>query len=683
PPNQHTCYFLRCICVCNIPPQPCFAGLFASQKLIWPLQYSDMWISNHRSPQEQPHGLLNASRISQKSSPTIFRLQPTIFEEMIPPRISIPASLVPHLPLFDSLALLLVVLNLPVFLYTLLHMIYVCYTFVPSSPTSPAFPSFSRTYTPSITTILLADVVITVTISLVWPSLKCLLSEFAHVVFATRLAGGGSKSVGLCTTIVAGVRIIRNAFKIHESTRSPAIGTMWLPGSELTFIDVVKRLQTSILDYCQQIAALHILATFLLDTICGRLHKNQFADPESSSYSYSDNESCTAALTDHSIYQPIWSFLAGTIVRSKLGQNETSAAKKYGFSDSPIFWVHNIGHVDVALASHASVDVLNRLVVAVDNLPWSQISIINQDSEDYDEAADAISESKLVQTRKLAILGLNPATEYSIEITSPDFPDLYTCINFRTTPDQEHVNPNDVFQEASPEQTTTLCQEEMHQESARLNENRQRMKKLRKDNSKTISLMRGELESLKSKCGGTDKGEERAHRRILFLREFVRRIEEELHILQTEIENLRQAIINQKDIESWTKIRWETAQANQEKIESEVQCRISQVDRMLKDITNENSALSSRKDKLAVRNRKLSADIARLKENPDVQGIAMILARRKQRSEITRRRKRLEQEFLEQISRVERSTQEILDGSQFGNLPPSTILLENRASFNP
>jgi len=242
------------------------------------------------------------------------------------------------------------------------------------------------------------------------------------------------------------------------------------------------------------------------------------------------------------------------------------------------------------------------------------------------------------------------------------------------------VNPNDLSQEVSPEQREMLCKEEIHRESACLYENRQRLKKLRKDNSKTISLMRGELESLKSKSGGMDKGEERASRRILFLREFVRRIEQESLELENEIENIRQAVIKQKDIEYGTKSRWETLKTSQEEIENEVKCRISQVDRILKDISNETSTLSSRKDKLCARNRKLCADVLRLGENPDTQGELMILTRKKKRAEIIEQRKRLEKEFLEQISRVEMSTRDILDGSPFASLEPS---FKPRALLNP
>lgn len=158
-------------------------------------------------------------------------------------------------PLLDSITLLIVFLQLPSTVLTIIHFLFATMTFVPpsttllSASTVSTLPSFTTLLlqgsagSPSILTVIVADILVAIISIFLWPSARALLIDFAQAVMAISLGagntgqtGGTLKNAAVCAGVISGVKVIRNSYDFkdpwsvaphtlpsHHST-SPVIG---------------------------------------------------------------------------------------------------------------------------------------------------------------------------------------------------------------------------------------------------------------------------------------------------------------------------------------------------------------------------------------------------------------------------------------------------------------------------
>lgn len=158
-------------------------------------------------------------------------------------------------PLLDSITLLIIFLQLPSTVLTIIHFLFATMTFVPpsatllSASTASSLPSFTTLLlqgsagSPSILTVLVADILVAIISIFLWPSARTLLIDFAQAVMAISLGagntgqtGGTLKNAAVCAGVISGVKVIRSSYEFsdpwsvsphplpHDHSTSPVIG---------------------------------------------------------------------------------------------------------------------------------------------------------------------------------------------------------------------------------------------------------------------------------------------------------------------------------------------------------------------------------------------------------------------------------------------------------------------------
>lgn len=138
-------------------------------------------------------------------------------------------------PLLDSITLLIIFLQLPSTVLTIIHFLFATMTFVPpsttllSASTTSSFPSFTTLLlqgsagSPSILTVIVADILVAIISIFLWPSARTLLIDFAQAVMAISLgagntgqSGGTLKNAAVCAGVISGVKVIRNSYEFND-----------------------------------------------------------------------------------------------------------------------------------------------------------------------------------------------------------------------------------------------------------------------------------------------------------------------------------------------------------------------------------------------------------------------------------------------------------------------------------
>ena len=197
----------------------------------------------------------------------------------------------------------------------------------------------------------------------------------------------------------------------------------------------------------------------------------------------------------------------------------------------------------------------------------------------------------------------------------------------------------------------------LSQANSTLAEQKLRLKRTKKENNRRLASLRSDTDALKSRLGSGDKGEERARRRVLSLREFVRRAEEEIEKMNAELEKLEN--IPDAVEQEWKEKKrlWGEEQKRLEAIESKVEEAKATADRHASAFETEAASLSAKQERLTMRLAKLKTDMERLKEENTA---AQEDRARKEtdREALVKHRAAMDMEFSEAISKMEKRMQE-------------------------
>lgn len=145
------------------------------------------------------------------------------------------ATVLSSFPLLDSITLLIIFLQLPSTVLTIIHFLFATMTFVPpsttllSASTVSSLPSFTTLLlqgsagSPSILTVIVADILVAIISIFLWPSARALLIDFAQAVMAISLGagntgqtGGTLKNAAVCAGVISGVKVIRNSYDFRD-----------------------------------------------------------------------------------------------------------------------------------------------------------------------------------------------------------------------------------------------------------------------------------------------------------------------------------------------------------------------------------------------------------------------------------------------------------------------------------
>ncbi|KAK6520710.1 hypothetical protein TWF506_000958 [Arthrobotrys conoides] len=670
-------------------------------------------------------------------------------------------TILPSWPLIDSLMLLIILLQLPTTLLTLVHLLFASLSFVPHNLTllgpNPSSPTINygaisnyifqgQQGGPSVLTIIISDIIMALVSMLLWPSARIFLVDLAQAVVALSLGAGSTgtgnsgamRNAAVCASVVGISQILRERSQIAHHLGIPVSQNA---GNELNTLTPSSTSAGSI----RSALAVHIVAQGIMKATRRWLTLRDPAEyaashpttSSSSSISASSNPSSsssssatstakggsasgvvsnapkdpevgcpttsTATTTTTTVkkkgrlgiwvrgQQPLWAALASSIVHLKeveklhaanaSDSKVTSSDTTYGF-DEPKVWITRIGSNEIEFGSNyhppnivndeEGVDKRFPFIVELNGIKWPQTTISMASGGRGEDST--ISRTRDEEEWTAEISGLTPTTVYDISFIRRTTGEIIYSASVGTTSKQGEIS-NKQFPEgissnrriaaanvdapkepvpAKPQRPLspiTTLQNSLNASRSNLEEQKRRIKVSKKGNSRRISGLRSEIDSLKSRLGSGDKGDERARRRALSLRDSVRRAEEETENIQMELQTLKELPEDQEKEWEEKKKSWKSEKENLTVSEKDAVSMREQADRRLLEIKNEINSATAKREKAARRVSNLRADLERAKT--ETAATAEEREKAKQREQLKQRRQGIELEFSASIAKME------------------------------
>ncbi|KAK9469044.1 hypothetical protein V1512DRAFT_220817 [Lipomyces arxii] len=321
--------------------------------------------------------------------------------------------------------------------------------------------------------------------------------------------------------------------------------------------------------------------------------------------------------------------------------------------------------VDASLTGVAPDAVYDGVSVRVNGILWPEVSVQTVVQHETDPIVQALEDAvadevdDVERETLLVVSGLTPITEYEIEVCKRFASRRQVTIcrtNICTSPKEQSVSSQQPSRPLSPVTTLldTLCTT-----NALLCDEKQKLKRSRREHSKHLSALRSEIDSLRSRLGTVDKGDERAWRRVLALRESVRRTEEEIEALNAEMESLEK---EESAVELEIGVRkqaWENTMAELEVVKSEFSAFEDEIGNRERGLANDESAVQVRRDRLLSRHKKLLLDFQRADQERRCAWDREFARRKVQREQLRDRRQAIEAEFSASITTMEKGIDDI------------------------
>ncbi|KAK9370979.1 hypothetical protein V1509DRAFT_615399 [Lipomyces kononenkoae] len=262
----------------------------------------------------------------------------------------------------------------------------------------------------------------------------------------------------------------------------------------------------------------------------------------------------------------------------------------------------------------------------------------------------------------LVVSGLTPITEYEIEIckTFKNGRQVSICrTNICTSPKDPSAVSSQQHQPSRPLSPVTTLLDTLCTTNATLNEEKQKLKRSRRDHSKHLSALRSEIDSLKARLGTGDKGEERAWRRVLALRESVRRTEEEIESLSQRTEQLEREEKRVSTGIDGRRVEWEAKMQELKGYETKLREKQEQAAQKERGLHSEEVSIQTKRDKLVARHRKLMTEFQRADQERRMVWGQEFARRKLQRQKLAERRQAIEEEFSNAITKMDKGIDDI------------------------
>jgi hypothetical protein len=147
---------------------------------------------------------------------------------------ALPSTVLTSFPLLDTITLLIIFLQIPSTILTVIHFLFFLQTFVPPSTTifsistTTSLPSFTNLLlqgsngSPSLLTIMFADCIVASVSLVLWPAAWNFLVDFAQAIIAVFLGAGNSnggslRNMAMCAGVMGGVKTVQGRFRLSDA----------------------------------------------------------------------------------------------------------------------------------------------------------------------------------------------------------------------------------------------------------------------------------------------------------------------------------------------------------------------------------------------------------------------------------------------------------------------------------
>ncbi|SZF01471.1 unnamed protein product [Blumeria hordei] len=278
-------------------------------------------------------------------------------------------------PLSDTLAILIVLLQIPPTFLSMIHLLFATLTFVPSSSVATSGLTYTDVLqgnlgTPSLTTIVFLDFAVLLVWLFLWSPMQNIALDLAQTVIAITLGGGtsgkeaGIRNVLWCLGITGASHFFRTGQVRNSSLRSFISSNLGSSSDSDDPLDPILQKGGRNLDLIRSVLAIHIVTQgvvrYIRDWYVRRENRDisvTFGDPEAGQYTVDMNSDVSISQTPESecsaspststastttkkkkrscaqvrIQQPLWAALASTkIVMIKEYETSHTAAESAG-----------------------------------------------------------------------------------------------------------------------------------------------------------------------------------------------------------------------------------------------------------------------------------------------------------------------------------------------------------------
>ncbi|ODQ66486.1 hypothetical protein NADFUDRAFT_7685, partial [Nadsonia fulvescens var. elongata DSM 6958] len=346
-------------------------------------------------------------------------------------------------------------------------------------------------------------------------------------------------------------------------------------------------------------------------------------------------------LTQVRTNQPLWSTLASSIVLAARQESSTGLN-----ADEEMAITSGIGVCSVRfIFENLIVLELNKyessgnyeISVRVNGIQWPQSTTDGSDEHPLLPPTASTDTSKSKNPILIIVYGLTPMTQYDFEVScakDPSLDEFLTLIkasittSARSSPSLSSStasssnafsnsagNPlslRDIQPPTRPVSPVTTLLNTLTSAQMTLSDEKQKFKRVKKDHTKRLTALRGEIDSLKSKMGGNDKGDERNRRKVLGLRKEVEQNKEIIDSLSKELEHLINLETEITSEHFKLKKEWEVQISELNDKESKFREQTDKNAEKVNAVESEVFALTSKRDKLLAKKERLKSELDRV-----------------------------------------------------------------------
>ncbi|KAJ4365759.1 hypothetical protein N0V83_008379 [Neocucurbitaria cava] len=682
--------------------------------------------------------------------------------------LTVPATILTSCPLRDVLAILIILLQLPPTVLTVIQFLFATLTFVPPQAGTPlsalsAFPSFTDIFqgsggTPSLFTTIFADAFILVIWLILWVPVQNFFLDLAQAVIAIALGGAAAGKNGTTNSIfICFIIILSNHLFRFRPLRQHIVHFLWTglargglefltsPPSPPTFLESFSTPH----GWPRSLLGIHILAQGVVRIIrrslsrrdvASNLPTGKKADPEAgvlqransttldhnadvpnssstdgrppgpspAANTHKDKASSSRRKRKQATHvrsqQPFWAALASTKVtvlkemESSRAANDADEANAKDAnhignavwrSEDDRVWISEVGYSDISFCASlfssaefhkqdvedssvgSGIDKSKPFYIRVNGADWSSTRIRQSTPLGYQGREGTgfwVGE----------IFGLTALSNYYCEFVRTTDNEIFYSASLITSASPvtelgkqsvvKHLHliltiflasvaSPPAHQTLRPSSPTTTLKNSIAAADQQLQEQRNRLKRIKKDHKTTIGNIKKEVDTLSNRlanAGGTD---ERQRQRVLQFTQNIRQADDAATDFADQADNLGGIPEDEAQEAAARKAQWKKERDNKNAVGGEFDNIKADIERQVQSVESDISAALQKRERLQQRQIRLNEQHDRL-VTANEEGFTAKQRREQERAALSQERINVENQYRSNINGYERRAEE-------------------------
>ncbi|KAL7775414.1 hypothetical protein CFE70_009257 [Pyrenophora teres f. teres 0-1] len=650
--------------------------------------------------------------------------------------LAVPATILTSCPLRDVLAILIILLQLPPTVLTVVQFLFATLTFVPPQAGTPlsalsAFPSFTDIFqgsggTPSLFTTIIADTVILLIWLLLWVPAQNFFLDLAQAVIAIALGGAAAGKKGTTNSIIQASPATYCTIPLDRARP----GRPGVSDEPAEFANLFGKLLNPH-GWPRSLLGIHILAQGVVRIIRRSLSRREHTtlptgkktDPESGvlQRSNSTNLEPTADVPNSSStdgrppgpspathahkdkastfrrkrkqathvrsQQPFWAALASTKVTvlkemesSRVANDADEANAKdanhignavYRSEDDRV-WISEVGFSDisfrVSLSGAAEVQEEDEGSAHIaSGIDKSKPFYIRVNGADWSSTRIRQSEPVGLQGQEGTgywmgeIFGLTALSNYYCEFVRIVDNEVFYSASLITSAspvtELASIASPPAHQTLRPSSPTTTLNNSIAAADQQLQEQRNRLKRNKKDHKTAITNIKKEVDALGNRLANAGGSDERQRQRVLQFTQNIRQADDAAADFAVQAENLGSIPEEEAEEAAVRKAEWKKERDNKNAIASEFDKTKEEIQRQVQSVESDISTAFQKRERLQQRQTRLNEQHDRL-VTANAEGFTAKQRREQERTALRAQRAEVEHQYRSNINGYERRTEE-------------------------